>query len=387
MNRNLSLIALSLFIWGIGESMFYDFRPLYLQALGADPIAIGSILGVVGAAMALSHIPAGYLSDRIGQLPLIRTSWVLGLISGLMMAMATEIHFFSLGAIIYGFTYFVSSPLNSYITAARGKLSVGRTITLISAFFSLGGILGPWLGGMIAERWGLRSVLFFACGLFVFSTIVVFFIQPQQINHTAETETLRGSIREVFSSQFILYLVVAFAVFFVMFLPQPLSPNFLQNQRGMKLSEIGQFLSFAGMGVVFFNIVLGHLPLRWGYLTAQAVMLMFSFSLWQGEGYLWYGLGYFCMGSFRTARSLAASQAKEFLPDHRLGIGYGVVESLDGLAMMLAPLLAGWLYSARPEWIYQWSLAGGSAVLVLTLITLTLLERKQAAARVVLSSK
>ena len=81
------------------------------------------------------------------------------------------------------------------------------------------------------------------------------------------------------------------------------------------------------------------------------------------------------------------SQAKEFLPDHRLGIGYGVVESLDGLAMMLAPLLAGWLYSAHPEWIYQWSLAGGSAVIVLTLLTLTLLERKQAAARGMLSSR
>jgi len=387
MNRNLILIALSLFIWGVGESMFYDFRPLYLQALGADPIAIGSILGIVGAAMALSHIPAGYLSDRIGPLPLIRASWILGLVSGLMMAVATEIHFFSLGAVIYGITFFVSSPLNSYITAVRGKLSVGRTFTLISAFFSLGGILGPWLGGMVAEHWGLRSVLFFACGLFVLSTLVIFFIQPQQVNHTARTETLRGSMREVFSPQFTLYLVIVFIVFFIMFLPQPLSPNFLQNQRGMKLSEIGQFLSFAGMGVVFFNLVLGHLPLRWGYLAAQVVMLVFSLCLWQGEGYLWLGLGYFCMGSFRTARSLAASQAKEFLPDHRLGIGYGAVESLDGLAMMLAPLLAGWLYSIHPEWIYQWSLAGGSAVLVLTLFTLTLLERKQDAARAVLSSK
>jgi hypothetical protein len=85
MNRNLILIALSLFIWGVGESMFYDFRPLYLQALGADPIAIGSIFRYCWRSDALSHIPAGYLSDRIGPLPLIRASWILGLVSGLMM--------------------------------------------------------------------------------------------------------------------------------------------------------------------------------------------------------------------------------------------------------------------------------------------------------------
>ncbi|MGW8251084.1 MAG: MFS transporter, partial [Anaerolineales bacterium] len=69
MNRDLSLIAASLMVWGLGEGAFFSFQPLYLQQLGADPIAIGAILGAYGIAQTLAHIPAGYLADRFGRRP------------------------------------------------------------------------------------------------------------------------------------------------------------------------------------------------------------------------------------------------------------------------------------------------------------------------------
>ena len=62
-SRDLILIALSLMTWGLGEGMFYFFQPLYLQELGADPLKIGTILGLVGLAMMLSYLP-GRLSLR-----------------------------------------------------------------------------------------------------------------------------------------------------------------------------------------------------------------------------------------------------------------------------------------------------------------------------------
>ncbi len=73
MSRDLVLIACALMTWGLGEGMFYFFQPLYLQELGADPLKIGSILGLVGLATMLAYLPAGYLSDRIGRRPLIWT--------------------------------------------------------------------------------------------------------------------------------------------------------------------------------------------------------------------------------------------------------------------------------------------------------------------------
>ncbi len=141
MNRDLGFVALALMTWGVGEGMFYFFQPLYLQQLGADPVQIGSIIGLVGLAMTISYLPAGMLSDRIGRVPLLRLAWILGILSTLLLAFGGSLTVFVAGMVIYGTTAFVTVPLNSYTTAARGRLSVGRTITLISAAFNFGAVV------------------------------------------------------------------------------------------------------------------------------------------------------------------------------------------------------------------------------------------------------
>ena len=78
MDRDLLLVTISLFTWGLGEGLFIYFQPIYLQQLGADPIAIGAILGGMGITMTVVHIPAGLISDRFGRRPIMWLSWILG---------------------------------------------------------------------------------------------------------------------------------------------------------------------------------------------------------------------------------------------------------------------------------------------------------------------
>ena len=121
MNPSLLWLGAALFTWGIGEGMFYMFQPIYLQQLGADPIQIGVILGGLGLVMTLAHIPAGYLSDRIGRRPILIAAWGIGVAATLIMAFATNLIVFIAGALLYRFTAFAISPLDSYVTAARGS--------------------------------------------------------------------------------------------------------------------------------------------------------------------------------------------------------------------------------------------------------------------------
>ena len=78
MARDLILVAISLFTWGLGEGAFLSFQPLYLQQLGADPLRIGAILGGYGLAATLAHIPAGYIADRLGRRPVMWAAWIVG---------------------------------------------------------------------------------------------------------------------------------------------------------------------------------------------------------------------------------------------------------------------------------------------------------------------
>ncbi len=352
MIRDLILLAVALFTWGVAESMFLFFQPIYLKELGADPIRIGVILGGFGLMMMSSHIPAGYLADRVGRKPVIVSAWVMGLVTAWIMALANSLPVFIIGMFLYGLTMFVISPLNSYVTAARGKLSVGRAITLISASYNLGAVIGPLLGGRVGEQFGLRQNYIFAGILIMVSTLVVLFLRPQPVERVSHADTSNGWLR---TSPYWYYVGAIFLAAFAMYLAQPLAPNFLAEQRSLSLEQIGLLYSAASLGVVLLNLILGSFPARTGFLIGQAAVGVYALILWQAVGLPWYILAFLLLGGYKAARNLGIAQVRELVPQAKIGFAYGLTETVSGTATVLAPLLAGYLYTQQPTWIFALS--------------------------------
>ncbi len=352
MNRDLLFVALSLLTWGIGEGMFYFFQPLYLEELGADPVQIGGFLGLVGVATTLAYLPAGYLSDRFGRRPLLRAAWIMGALSTVLLGFAPNLTVFVTGMVLYGATAFVTVPLNSYTTAARGRLSVGRTITLISAAFNFGAVLGPLLGGWLGQHYGLQSNFRLAIVFFVLSTGFIFMIRPQPVEHFSGSEA--GSrLRSLLTPRFLGFIGLIFFCTFGMYLPQPLTQNFLQNERGISLTQIGQLLSSRSLGITLLNLGLGHLNARLGYLLGQAGMAAFSLLILSTGSFPVYMAAYFLMGSYMTARNLTFAQVRALVQSANMGMAYGFMETVNALAIVLGPPLAGLLYERQPDLVYR----------------------------------
>jgi DHA1 family multidrug resistance protein-like MFS transporter len=365
MSIDLILLFTSLFTWGIGEGMFIYFQPIYLQQLGASTMTIATVFSAFGVAMMVAHIPAGYLADRIGRKPIIIAAWTSGLTATWVMAMARTLPAFIAGVLLYGLTAFVSSPLNSYVTAARGKLSPVRAMTLMSAAFNLGAVIGPITGGWLGERFGLRSVYLVAACIFIISTGILLFIRSQpRDNHdpAAPPEKLWTNTR------FITLVGIVFVAMFVMYLPQPLTPKFLQNERGLSLESIGLLGSVGSFGNAMLNLILGQIGARTGFILAQTSVAFFSLLLWKGAGVPWYALGYFLLGGFRAARSFIYGQARSLVHPAQMGLAYGVAETFNSFSMALAPLLAGALYTYAPDVVYPISLGLIGVAIIITMV-------------------
>ena len=227
MSSDLIFLGFSLMTWGVGEAMFMIFQPLYLQQLGATPVTIGAIIGAAGIAMTVAHIPAGHLADRIGRKPMLLAAWLIAIAATWLMALSRSLPLFVLGMLVYSLTTFVSSPMNSYITAARGNLGVGRAITMVLALYNIGAIIGPWAGGLVAERFGIRTIYFIAGSLFIVSFFILTFIKPQPVEVHDINDPGNGTF---INRRFIIFLTIIFIAGFSMYLAQPLSSNYLQNQ-------------------------------------------------------------------------------------------------------------------------------------------------------------
>lgn len=350
MTRDLMLVSISLFAWGIGEGMFIYFQPIYLQELGASPILIGTILGAMGIAMAVTQIPAGYIGDKFGRRPLMWVSWGLGTISAAIMAFSSGLNGFVVGLLIYGATSFVMAPLNSYITNARGSWTIGRALTTAAAAYNLGAVIGPVVGGTLADEFGLKRIYAIAAGLFLISTMVILFISRQPVEGHKK-DTPRFSL--VQNHRFMALLGILFLTMLTTYLPQPLTSNFLKDYRHLDIGQIGTLGSIGSLGNALLSITLGRINARVGFLAGQVAVVLASILIWKGTGLPWYMLGYFFLGGIRICKSLSMALTRPLILASQMGVAYGFLETASAIAFIAAPPIAGYLYHLDPQSIYM----------------------------------
>ncbi|MBI5352758.1 MAG: MFS transporter [Chloroflexi bacterium] len=368
MNRNLFFVATALFLWGFGEGMFFNFVPIYLDLqFLLSKSEIGLILGVFGFSMAITHIPAGRLADKIGRRPLLIGAWLLGLVSTWLMGFAQALPLFLAGLFAYGLTAFVSSPLASYVTAARGKWPVATVLSLTTATFGMGMVLGPVTGGWVGDHYGMRMSFYVAAVVFILSNGFMYFIESQPIDHH-DPESPPPGLRS--NKRFItLIAILAFAIF-SMYIAQPLTPNFLKSVRGLSLSQTGLIFTVGALGNSLLAITFSRVNPRRGYLFTQALVALFAMLIWKGTALPVFALGYFLLGGFRASRPMAMAQARELVHDSQMGITYGIMETVSAVVFIITPPIAGFIYERDPMILYPLAIVFIAASIILSSIFL-----------------
>lgn len=362
-----------MFVWGFGEGLFIYFYPPSLQRWSSNPVLIGTVLSMLGVAMALVQVPAGYLSDRFGSLPLIRAASILGVVSAVVMALAQTLPVFLVGLVGYTLTSFISAPINSYITSMRGSWSLQRAVTFIGGSFQMGGILGPILGGWIAQTAGLAMIFRYSAGLFLLSTLIVYLVRRPVAQAQEAQETVAPLLSPLANPRFIGLLVVIFLTIFAISMPQQLTSIYLQQVHHLSIQQIGTTGTIAGMGTAIVMFVLGSLRAPTGMIAGQLLAGLFSLFMWRGQSLGVFYTGYLFLGGYRLYRAMSVAAARPLVKAADVGLAYGLVETGNALGVILAPLAAGLLYNYRPEAVY----IAGLLALVVTISLTTLLVPKR----------
>ncbi len=365
MPRDVGILAVTTFIWGVGEGLFIFFYPLSLQSWQMDAVQIGVVLSLLGVIMAVVQAPAGYLSDRFGTLPLIRASLILGVIAAGMMAAAKSLPFFVAGLIVYSITSFIVAPRNSYITQMRGSWSAQRGISFVSGSLQVGEIFGPMLGGRIAQTAGLEMVFRYSAGLFLIATVIAFFARRPVVQRE-EQESGTPLVNPLINPRFIGLLVIIFFTIIALSTPEQLTSVYLQDVHHLSLQQIGLTGTFAGIGGAVILFALGSASALVGMIVSQALLALFCLLMLRGQNAAVFYIGYLFVGGYPLYRSMAAAAVRTLVRTRDLGLVYGLVETGNALAVILAPLAAGFLYHFQPESIYTTSL-----IALVVMITLT----------------
>ncbi|MFQ6001366.1 MAG: MFS transporter [Anaerolineae bacterium] len=368
LSRDNQLIALSLFLWGTSEGLWFYVYPLYIKSLGADPEEIGFVISVAMMGMAATFIPAGLLADRYSRKKIMLIGCLLGLFSIILVALAPDWRALLPGFLLYYMSAFAGPAMNSYIANASEGQDLNRAFTVMTAAYSAGFIFSPALGGWLGERVGMRNVFLLSASLIVLSTLAIFPLKEQPVSYHSAALRIKPLLKHrLFWG---LSLVVAF-IYLVTYLGWPLTPNFLQEVRGLDLSLIGTLATAQSLGAVSLAIFLGRVSRgAWGVVAATlliwasyGLLLLFPFPLA-------IACAYFLRGSFSALASLSSAQVGKILESPSMGLGFGLFATLRSLALVPGPYIAGYLYSVRPDLPFLASIASIPAVLLLITIVL-----------------
>jgi MFS family permease len=275
---------------------------------------------------------------------------ILGVMTALIMAFAQTQSIFIVGMIAYSVTSFITAPINSYITNMRGSWSVQRAVTFVSGFMQVGAIVGPILGGRIAQTAGLPTVFKYSAGLFLVSTVIIFFARRPKVEEAQETAA--PILSPLANPRFMGLLLMLFFTIFALSMPQQLTSIYLQDVHHLSLQQIGITGTLAGIGTAIIMFALGNLSAPAGMIAGQLLIGLFCIFMWRGNNTAIFFCGYLFVGGYRLYRSMALAFARPLVRATDVGLAYGLVETGNAVAIILAPLAAGFLYSYKPETVY-----------------------------------
>ena len=158
-------------------------------------------------------------------------------------------------------------------------------------------------------------------------------------------------------------LPLAFLTIFVLYLPQPFIPNYLKNQKHLDLDSIGQLGAIGNLGNAIIMLGLGRFNAVFAYLIGQALVILSMLLFWRGNQPIWLAAGYFLLGGYRLTRIMPAALARRWIHAADVGRAFGYLETVNGTAVILAPLAAGYLYDINPELLFS-----SSVFLILTVL-------------------
>jgi DHA1 family multidrug resistance protein-like MFS transporter len=361
--RTLYIIWVAQFIAMMGMSLVVPFLPFYIQTLGvSSPGDIARWSGYVFSGpffIALFLTPLwGLLGDRYGRrIMVIRAVFGLA-ISQALIGLSQNVEMLFLFRMLQGaLSGFIAASL-ALVSASTPREHTGYALGLLQTASSSGGVIGPLVGGSLADAFGYRPLFYVVAILCtVAGLLIVRYVEEPIREHDVSTanHTLAGNIRSALHSPPIrTALVLIFLSQVALLIVQPIFALYVESLEPVttRIATLaGAIFSITGVFMVISSPWWGRRNDTQSYkrnLTiaiSGAALSCFAQGLASHAYHLLVlrAVQGFCMGGILP--SLYSYVSKHAQPSQRSGI-MGIASSSHILASMVGPTAGGYIAAA-----------------------------------------
>ncbi|MFN7927004.1 MAG: MFS transporter [Blastocatellia bacterium] len=180
LNRNVAVLALSLFGLGLGEELWQSYVPKYLTALGASSVLVGVFASMKDLLDGLYQYPGGWAGDRFGRKRALMLFTVTAMVGYVCYALAWH-----WGVVFVGLWFVMAWKSGAFpVTFAviGDALPQGQRVLAFSVqsmLVRVPRVIGAPLGGLLIAAWGVTAGLRVGVIITLLLALVVLFTQQR----------------------------------------------------------------------------------------------------------------------------------------------------------------------------------------------------------------
>ncbi|TMH48988.1 MAG: MFS transporter [Betaproteobacteria bacterium] len=177
-NRGLVLLSTSSAFRSMTQNALLTFLPVYLAyEMGYSPFWVGACMFALQTAGFAAAPIAGHLSDRMGRKSVMMTSMAMTAVVLVFMALAGKsLAFVFFVAVLGFFLYAIRPVLQAWLIETTPRNMGGTSIGVLFGAQALGSSIGPLLGGLVADSFGLTATFHFLAGTIVAANLFILFM-------------------------------------------------------------------------------------------------------------------------------------------------------------------------------------------------------------------
>jgi MFS transporter, DHA1 family, multidrug resistance protein len=264
-NLVLWTLLINLFIAFLGIGLVIPVTPTIMNELDIS----GSVVGYMVSAFALAQLIvspiAGRWVDRFGRKPMIVIGLFIFSFSEFLFGIGDSVELLFVSRVLGGVSAaFIMPAVTAFIADITTSATRPKALGYMSAAISTGFIIGPGIGGFLAEV-GTRLPFFFAAGFGLFAAVLSLFIlnEPER-NYQAEEQTIQASgFRRVLSPMYFIAFMVVLISSFGLASFESLFALFVDHKFGFSAKDIAVVISLGAIVGVIVQVGLFDRLTRW----------------------------------------------------------------------------------------------------------------------------
>ena len=259
-------IVLLAFLRNAPATLIAPILPLFIKNLVKEEAYVGYIFTITSLMLLISNFVVIKLLQKINKLNLFRISALISGISYLVLSVITNLYqflileIFRVLALVSGFMIVML-----YIREYSSRKTIGKNEGLYYTTANLAWMIGPLIGGLIAEAYQFKTS-FILAAVFPLIIFILLFIKPLKKDHTTvQTNTSFQNIKLFFKDKNLrkIYFIATGGVLWVISTYIYL-PLFIRDNN-FSISYIGYALFAMVIPLVLFEIPAGKLADKIGY--------------------------------------------------------------------------------------------------------------------------